>query len=298
MRRARGVVMLAAAIAAGPAAACINESGTTLAGRKVGVDFGPMMIEERFRYLGPAEAAKYSAGVVERAKAVGDFQSLNDLAATTLRLGRADAAERLLLAMEKRWPGRYETATNLGTAYELLGRDEEALRWIREGIARNADSHWGTEWLHARILEAKVAAAGKPLDPARSLLDLDFGPDAVPVVPVDLPAGNDGRPVTLWGLAQGLRIQLMERTGLVPPPDPVVASLMNDLATLELAAGTAENAGLVYDLAADYGAPRSRLMATRLEAAEAAIERGDDIDEDDGLHGTCAICEPPAEPEE
>jgi hypothetical protein len=49
-------------------------------------------------------------------------------------------------------------AANLGTALELLGNKEEALHWIREGIRRNPQSHEGTEWLHAKILEAKIAA--------------------------------------------------------------------------------------------------------------------------------------------
>jgi len=45
---------------------------------------------------------------------------------------------------------------DLGTAYELAGKNEPALRWIREGLRRNPNSHKGTEWLHVKILEAKI----------------------------------------------------------------------------------------------------------------------------------------------
>ncbi len=39
---------------------------------------------------------------------------------------------------EAEYPGRYTTAANLGTAYELAGDLENALKWIAEGIRRNS----------------------------------------------------------------------------------------------------------------------------------------------------------------
>ena len=63
----------------------------------------------------------------------------------------------MFLALERRYPGHHETAANLGTALELAGHDAPALQWIRIGIRRNADEHYGSEWLHVRILEAKIA---------------------------------------------------------------------------------------------------------------------------------------------
>ena len=57
---------------------------------------------------------------------------------------------------------------------ELLNGNEDALKWIREGIHRNANSHEGTEWLHTLILETKIKAAGDPEYYAHhSVLNLD-----------------------------------------------------------------------------------------------------------------------------
>ena len=279
-------------------AACLNEAGTTLGGQHVGVSYGPDLLRDMFTHDGVGDTVADTPGIIATAKQRGDFASLNDLAVATIRLGRADAGARLLESLERRWPGRYETATNLGTAYELLGRNDDALRWIREGIVRNPSSHVGTEWVHVRILEAKLAAAGQSLSPDASVLGLDFGGDTAPRRPARLPAGNDGDTVNLWELAQGLRIQLQERTSLVPAPDPVVASLMLDLATLEMLAGSVENAEVVYDFATAYGATRTPLLAARRAALAEAVERGEEVDEDDRVYVTCEICEPPEEPQE
>ena len=53
-----------------------------------------------------------------------------------------------LLEIEKESPNLYATASNLGTAYELQGNIPLAIKWIKEGIKRDRESHYGTEWLH------------------------------------------------------------------------------------------------------------------------------------------------------
>lgn len=67
-----------------------------------------------------------------------------------------------LLLQEKQIKDSYEIATNLGTAYELNGDNEKALKWIEEGLKRNPDSHFGTEWLHVKILETKLRLQENP----------------------------------------------------------------------------------------------------------------------------------------
>ncbi len=79
-----------------------------------------------------------------------------------MRLSRAQEAVKFLEASEKKRPGRYQTAANLGTAYELTGNLVQARRWIKEGIARDPSSHEGTEWLHLRILDARLALTQDP----------------------------------------------------------------------------------------------------------------------------------------
>jgi hypothetical protein len=79
----------------------------------------------------------------------------SDAAVQTLLRGDAGKAVERLKDIDFDYPGRYFIAANLGTAYELAGDDENALKWILEGIKCNPQSHMRTEWLHARILEAK-----------------------------------------------------------------------------------------------------------------------------------------------
>ncbi len=283
------VLALALGAASGPQA-CINETGTNLEGEPIELlGMGPEAIEQRLDGLSPARLAKRLRQVTERARREPGLVSHNDLAATLLRANRPEPALRLLLALERRHPGEYAVAANLGTAYELLGRDQEALRWIREGIARNPDSHHGTEWLHVRILEAKLSAGG--VDGQRSLLGLDFGQAVAPARPRVLPAGNDGTPVSLYALATALRYQVLERAGLVPAPDPVVASLMRDWADLEMLAGSIEIADLMYRHSQRYGAASSPLVAARQARIGEVLATAPETPA--AASAACELCRPP-----
>lgn len=91
-----------------------------------------------------------------------NFNDRSDYSVALMYLGRSPAAVEMLQQLEKEKPGQYFIAANLGTAYELSGNNEEALRWINEGLRRDPDSHEGTEWLHAKILEAKIAQQKDP----------------------------------------------------------------------------------------------------------------------------------------
>ncbi len=111
-----------------------------------------------------------------------------------------------LVLIEKEFPGRYETATNLGTAYELNGEIELASVWIKRGLKLNSDAHDGTEWLHDKILSAKKSIMTNPdwLREHSILNTVDF--DSADVI-------------------KAIEYQLSERTQFVKPPDPIVADL-------------------------------------------------------------------------
>jgi hypothetical protein len=100
--------------------------------------------------------------LAEEVKQGGNYWSQNAYAVALIRVGEHDKAHDILNRLEKEHPGMYGTAANIGTLYELRGNDVEALKWIQEGIRRNKDAHFGTEWLHAKILEAKLAIAKDP----------------------------------------------------------------------------------------------------------------------------------------
>lgn len=227
--------------------------------------------------------------IIARARSKPDLATLTDLGILLIHQGQYTQAIRLFLTIERRYPGRHEIAANLGTALELSGHDGPALKWIRIGIRRNADEHYGTEWLHARILEAKIAAAQDPtyLD-RHSIAGVAFEEVLAPAIPSDMPAGNDGAPVTPRELDLAFGYQLYERTGFVRPRDAVVANLLRDWATLNLAGGPIENADVLYDLAVTYGARRDVLMHNRQAYIGRVLAQAGDAKP--GERASCAIC--------
>lgn len=83
-------------------------------------------------------------------------------AVALLHLGRASEAVALLAGIERTHPGSYVTAANLGTAYELAGNNEVALKWIRQAIRRRYQ------------LEERYQFVGPP-DPVVANILFDWG---------------------------------------------------------------------------------------------------------------------------
>ena len=187
----------------------------------------------------------------------------NDLAVALVHLGERETALKYFQAIEKNQPGLYRTAANMGTTYELLGDNPNALRWIRKGLDRNAESHAGSEWIHLRILEAKIA--GK----TTSVLGLDFGDAARPKNPPSLPKNARGGAQTLAQVEDALIVQLHERLPFtsVPLNDPIVASLLFDLGNCLALRGDHAGAAAVYQKALDFRPKNRTLVQSRLDAA-------------------------------
>ncbi len=177
----------------------------------------------------------------------GDYEVQNDFANALIHTGEAEKAIPVLQAIEKSHPGLYRTASNLGTAYELAGDPVQALEWIRKGIERDPASHNGSEWIHVRILEGKVAHAKEPeWQPEGSILGLDFGNGPALTLFSDLPKGNAGKPLTLEEVEEGLRYQLHERLQFVTPPNALVASLLVDFG--DVVGANHHNIGVAVEL--------------------------------------------------
>lgn len=114
-----------------------------------------------------------------------------------------------LLIQEALHDNSYEVATNLGTAYELSGDNSNALKWIKEGIKRNPDSHYGTEWLHVKILETKLKLEDDP-DYLQNNHVVDF----------------EELYYNTYKYREAIFYQLRERMLFVKPKDPLVADLL------------------------------------------------------------------------
>lgn len=184
-----------------------------------------------------------------------NFNERSDYAVSMVYVGKIKEAVELLQTLEKEQPGTYVVAANLGTALELLGDNEGALHWIREGIRRNPQSHEGTEWLHARILEAKIAAQ-KDADYFKKHSVLELDPQQVTSAMT-----INGQTFSPAEVGKAIEYQLQERLQFVKPPDPAVASLLFDYAAIEAATNILESAKGLLKMAVEYAYPAERVEA-------------------------------------
>ena len=184
-------------------------------------------------------------------------------------LGQFEKAREVLEAAEQAEPGDYAVASNLGTAYELLGENAKALAWIRKGIERKPGSHGGTEWVHVKILEAKLALAADPkwLE-THTVLGLDYGRDARPARIGDAPAAKEK-----YTVLHGLSYQLRERLKFVKAPDALVGDLLFNLANETAVLGAAQQALGIYDLAAEYQAPDAAMLKHRANYVRSVVAK-------------------------
>lgn len=269
----RAIALALFAVLTTPALACIWTHGTDLRGEPVAFNnlSGEEMVRELRSFEPRARYEAYVAAHERKAKNQIDRQQRNDYAVALLHVGRTSDAIGELQALEREEPGRYITAVNLGTAYELAGDNARALQWIREGIRRNRNAHMGTEWLHVRILEAKAAMQRDPNWLKRNTVTgIDFGNKPIPKRAASLPRGNDGKPVSVEDLKQALYYQLDERYAFVGPPDAIVGSLLVEFANVLFRAETLESAIPIYREALRYGADPA-LVKQRIARAEQVL---------------------------
>jgi tetratricopeptide (TPR) repeat protein len=179
--------------------------------------------------------------------------SRNNMAVALIHVGRVGEAVPMLEEAERKNPGVYVTAANLGTAYELAGDNRKALEWIKEGVRRYGDSHYATEWLHVKILEAKLALENDPQWLTKnSVLGADIRAPEDASRPERPVTDYLGRPKSLEEVESALVYQLHERMEFVRPPDPVVADLLFDLSNLLARTRSAEHAEVVRSMALSY----------------------------------------------
>jgi len=168
---------------------------------------------------------------------------LSDQGLVLIILGKYQEAIDLYKKIEDIEPNRYSTASNLGTAYELIGNNKKALIWIEKAIKINRNSHFQSEWIHANILKAKIK--GEKFISSQFLIGKDFGTGKFPVADLDKQQ--------LYVLRQQIYYQLNERIFFVKPKDKIVALLLFDLANVSYLFGDKEEAVENYKLAEKYG---------------------------------------------
>lgn len=180
----------------------------------------------------------------ERWKATDSIEYLSDYGVVLIYQNKYEEAKNIYLKIDKIKPGRYSTAANLGTVYELLGDNKSALSWIQKAVKLNPVSHDSSEWLHVRILEAKIN--GAPYINTNFLLHTDFGRDSMAV--------SELSKTELLRLQKALFYQLNERLTFIQAPDKIVAQLLFDLANVSLLTGAnIYQVNDIYSMAKKYG---------------------------------------------
>ena len=184
-----------------------------------------------------------------------DADLLSDKGLILILQGKYQQAIDLYLEVEKKYPNRYSTASNIGTAYELIGDNENALKWISKALVLNPDSHNKSEWIHQNILKIRL----KQLQlSSESLINRDFGNEDFPVSTLSKEDLNS--------LKNQLYFQLNERRSFIQPKDEIMAQLLFDYGNILLLLGEKE-AKDVYEIAKQYGFS-NELIDRRIEESK------------------------------
>jgi hypothetical protein len=246
-------------IVASPAFACVNT-------------FASRLLEARGTG-NTAELAKITAETEQAWRAAPTLENTNDLAVGRILTGKPEEGIQLLRDLEKRQPGNAKVAANLGTALELTGSDQEALQWIRESVNRDPSEHQGSEWVHVKILEAKLALKrnsgwlrGHSVVGWRESETLLADERGLVRSPVDLIAP--------------INYQLAERTQFVDAPDAIVGDLYLTLGDIAHSYPGAYKNGWErdqeessnYHSALHFGTVHEVRARQRMEAADRRIE--------------------------
>ncbi len=226
---------------------CMNEYWQLLNGKL-------HIVEERQhphrvpRYDGTdsAELSYYYDLVKSRYKKEPNLENYSDYAAMLVYKGRFQKAKSILLEIESKAPNKYNTAANLGTTYELLGQNDSALFWIKKALELNPKSHFGSEWIHIRILEEKIKAGNDTsYFNTHRILNMDFDQDSKPKM-----LSSDR---SLQDVGEQVFYQISERMIFIKPKDAVIAQLTFDLANIYALQDRFDEAFYTISKARDYG---------------------------------------------
>jgi tetratricopeptide (TPR) repeat protein len=193
-------------------------------------------------------------------KKTKDLDYLSDKALIYILKKRYNEAIRIYQLIERISPNRYATASNMGTAYELMGNNELALFWIKKSFKINPESHMNSEWLHIKILEAKIK--GKSLYNSNFLINTDFGSNEMPQTKLSV--------LALHKLYKALYYQLNERVSFVKPKEEIVALLLFELGNIALHSKKYNEAIEDYNQALKYGFNKPIIYA-RMKYAKSLV---------------------------
>lgn len=195
-------------------------------------------------------------------KKTKDLDYLSDKGYLLIVQGKYNEALNLYLNIEKIEPNRYSTASNLGTLYELMGENQKAYIWIKKSIEINPESHKGSEWLHLRILEAKIKKL-KDVS-GQFLINTNFGTSSEPKTKLSKKEVDE--------LTQSIYYQVNERMSFIEPKDKIISILLFELGNLAELKGENNSALETYRTARLYGYDGDLIVARMINSAHHEVE--------------------------
>lgn len=185
-----------------------------------------------------------------------DFKLLSDYALHLVKAGKVKEALTIFEKLAELHPNEYSIIANLGTTYELSGENEKALEYIKKGIQINPNSHKGSEWIHIKILEAKIALEKDPAYLEKhSVLNLS------------------AQQKTSQKVFDQLYIQLQERFPFSPrEPNPVMADLFIEMGDFYFENISFEHAKAFYQIAQLYYKSERKDVSQKIEKARTLRE--------------------------
>jgi tetratricopeptide (TPR) repeat protein len=191
-------------------------------------------------------------GAYERAKGGPPWPAELDAAVEMILSGEQDQAKKNLEALIPSLGQNYYLYANLAVACELLGEDAAALAHVEKALFIWPNAHQNTEWMHKRVLQAKLAIAkDSSWLTSHTISGIPQGS-----IPMDFSVWTVEGTKNLEALSRGLAAHLVPRLvfGKKGQKDPVVATLLLEFARIEARISLVESALPVLDLAEEYGA--------------------------------------------
>lgn len=196
--------------------ACGNEYGMSLSGERLHTPV--FYLSDYYREFDKDEIRKsLNEALAKRGTEEDDFKNESNIALYYMKLGEVKKALGILEPLAEEYPGEYIIIANLGTAYELDGQLQNALKFIKKGYEINPESHYGSEWIHIKILEAKIIHGSNSNWFRRN-----------PIVTVEeLLEAQPGRERQY---RNHLMLQIRTRVPFTPAPNPIIANLLRTYA--------------------------------------------------------------------
>lgn len=237
---------------------CGNEYGHDLNGERIYTAF--FYLSDRYTSFDKEEIRKdLNRALAKRGQTKDDFQNESNIALYYMKLGEVKKALAILKPLAVEYPQEYTIIANLGTAYELNGELNKALKYIKQGYALNPDSHLGSEWIHIKILEAKIKQASN-----------STWLDTHPIITVDELRQKQEEYRSRLNVSHydrqehnHLVFQIRTRVPFTPAPNKVIANLLRTLAVFYEENGAAENALMAHIYRLEFESSESKHFAIK-----------------------------------